>query len=101
VYAVAPNHEIRHIASAIASDALSGVSQFDVVGTSSELQNPNDPDVVITGDGTGPRTVSVRAERVGRDPAGRIYRIVATARDVAGNSSAATSICIVPHDQRP
>jgi hypothetical protein len=97
----APNHEMRQIASAVASDALSGVSQFEVVGSSSQPQDPNDPDIVIAGDGIGPRTVSVRAARLGGDPAGRIYTIVATASDVAGNRSSATGICVVPHDQRP
>jgi uncharacterized lipoprotein YddW (UPF0748 family) len=44
--------------------------------------------------------LSVEARRNGKDLDGRAYQLVATITDVAGNTSTATVIIRVPHDQR-
>ena len=54
------------------------------------------PDWIITGD----HTVSLRAERTGKDKGGRVYTIRVQATDEAGNVSDSSVVrVIVPHDQ--
>jgi hypothetical protein len=58
---------------------------------------PSDGDIVIDGG-----TVQVRAVRDGDgDGDGRIYTVIATATDIAGNVTIRQGNCTVPHDQRP
>ncbi len=95
-----PNHKMVQVATVTASDAGSGLpaSGLSLNGTSNEPQNPSDPDVLISPDGHGGFIVKLRADRLGTG-SGRIYSLVATATDVAGNVSAVTTSCSVPHDQ--
>jgi hypothetical protein len=93
-----PNHEFITVATISAADVLSGLASFNVNGTSNEPQNPNDPDIIITGTGLGLRTVQLRADRMGTG-SGRIYTLSSTAIDAAGNVVNAISTCVVPHDQ--
>jgi hypothetical protein len=95
-----PNGKLVTVATVTASDALSGLvtSSFTVTGTSSEPQDPNNPDVVITKNSSGGYVVQPRADRLGNGP-GRTYTLNAQANDVAGNAANATATCIVPHDQ--
>lgn len=95
-----PDKKFITAATISAADALSGLASFNVAGTSNEPQNPNDPNIVITGTGLGPRTVQLRADRLGTGT-GRVYTITSTAADAAGNVVNATSTCVVPHDQAP
>jgi uncharacterized lipoprotein YddW (UPF0748 family) len=44
--------------------------------------------------------LAVEASRRGYDLDGRVYQVVATLTDVAGNTATATAIIRVPHDQR-
>jgi len=83
-----------------ASDALSGLvpGSFQVTGTSNEPIDPNDPAIVITPNGSGGFIVQLQADRLATGT-GRIYTLMATANDFAGNSAAVTSTCTVPHDQ--
>lgn len=54
------------------------------------------PDWIITGD----HTVSLRAERSGKEKSGRVYTITLQATDEAGNLSTPTSVTVVvAHDQ--
>ena len=54
------------------------------------------PDWKITGD----HTVSLRAERTGKDKGGRIYTITLQATDEAGNTSETSTVRVtVPHNQ--
>ena len=69
-----------------------------VTGASNEPSDPNAPDIVITGDGVGPRTILVRAFRLGNGT-GRVYTLTATATDITGNTTSSTEMCTVPHDQ--
>jgi hypothetical protein len=93
------NHKLVTVAVISATDAESGVASFDVTATSNEPSDPSNPDFVIFGSGTGPRTVQLRADRLG-DGTGRTYTITATAVDVVGNKSVLMGTCTVPHDQR-
>jgi hypothetical protein len=95
-----PDHKFVAVATISAADLLSGISSFSVTGTSSEPMDPNNPDIIITGSGLGPRTVQLRADRLGTAN-GRIYTITSTATDAAGNVVKADSTCAVPHDQAP
>ena len=96
-----PNHKMRQVAVVTATDALSGVApgSLQVTVTSNEASDPNDPDVVVTPDGSGGLVVELRAERAGSGP-GRLYRLTATAKDLAGNPQTVTATCTVPHDHR-
>jgi hypothetical protein len=92
-----PNHELVQVAT-ISAAAASGVNSFDVVGTSNELSDPQNPDIVITGDGIGPRVVYLRADRLGGGT-GRIYTLTATAISNTDAITISTATCTVPHDQ--
>jgi hypothetical protein len=90
-----PKHQMVQVASVTADDSLSGVASLNVTASS------NEPDSE-TGGGDVPGdieidggTVLLRAERTPSGK-GRIYTIVATAKDVAGNTSTATATCSVP-----
>jgi hypothetical protein len=89
------------LATVTAADALSGLvpGSFEVSGTSNEpSSDPNDPEIVITSNGSGGFTVQLQADRLGSG-AGRVYTLTATANDVAGNTAITTATCTVPHDQ--
>jgi hypothetical protein len=90
-----PNHQLVQVASVTADDALSGVASLTVTASSNEpdsgINGSDVPgDIVINGG-----NVFLRAER-SSSGTGRIYTIVATAKDVAGNTSSATATCTVP-----
>jgi sugar lactone lactonase YvrE len=92
-----PNHKLVQVATVTATDQL-GLAFFNVTGSSNEPSVPNDPDIVITGAGLGPRVVKLKSERLGTGT-GRIYTLMVTATNLAGVTSTATSTCTVPHDQ--
>jgi hypothetical protein len=95
-----PDHKFVTVTTISAADLLSGLTSFRVTGTSNEPQNPNDPDIIITGTGLRPRTVQLRANRLGTGT-GRVYTLTTAATDTAGNVINTTSTCTVPHDQAP
>jgi hypothetical protein len=92
-----PNHKLVGVATVTAADALSGVApgSFEVTGSSNEPSEPNNPDVVITPNGSGGYVIQLRARRLGSGT-GRIYTLNATATDLAGNTVTATAECVVP-----
>lgn len=95
------NSKMVQVATVTASDALSGVApgSFKIVGTSSEPpSNPPSSDIVIT-PLNGGYTIELRADRLGNGP-GRVYRLIATVNDLAGNTLSVTAECTVPHDQK-
>jgi uncharacterized repeat protein (TIGR03803 family) len=96
-----PNHKFVQVGDVKATDLLSGLApgSLNVTGTSNEPSNPNDPDILVTSDGSGGFTVQLRAERDGNGN-GRVYTLTATATDLAGNLATATATCTVSHDQR-
>jgi hypothetical protein len=93
-----PDKKFITVATISAADVLSGMSSFNVTGTSNEPMDPNNPDIIISGTGTQPRTVQLRADRLGTGT-GRVYTLTTTATDAAGNTTTAVSTCTVPHDQ--
>jgi hypothetical protein len=95
-----PDHKFVTVATISAVDLLSGLASFNVTGTSNEPQNANDPDIIITGTGLGPRTIQLRADRLGTGT-GRVYTLTTAATDAAGNVVVTTSNCTVPHGQAP
>ena len=93
-----PNHKMVQVAAISATGGASPLAAFNVVVTSSEAAWPGESDISVTGSGTAPRIVSLRAERDGAG-AGRTYTISANAADMAGNSASASATCRVPHDE--
>jgi hypothetical protein len=93
-----PNHKLIPVAVVSALDAATGVALFDVTATINGRSDPQSPDIVISGSGTAPRVVYLRAERWGKESE-RVYTVTATATDGAGNITTATATWIVPHDQ--
>jgi hypothetical protein len=80
-----PNKRLVRVADVTASDAVSGVQGLTVTARSNARSDAGD---VVVRDGS----VWLRAEKRGRR---RVYRIVAHATDVAGNSATATARCVV------
>src|SRR5207302_7923255 len=93
-----PNHNMMTVAVVTATDSESGVASFEVTGISNEPSDPKNRDIIITGNGVGPRKVQLRADRLGTGN-GRRYTLTATATDGAGNRRTVTAICTVPHDE--
>ena len=93
-----PNLKMVTVATVSSTDSVSGVASFDVTASSSEAPVvAGQVDTQVTGGGTAPRTVSLRAARLGTED--RVYTITATATDAAGNTAAATATCVVPRNQ--
>jgi hypothetical protein len=78
-----PKHQLVQVANVTASDALSGLAFLNVTASSNPPAAPGD--IVISGG-----TVQLRAVR------GVVYTVVATASDIAGNTTSATATCSVP-----
>jgi len=93
-----PNNRMVTVATVRATDAETGVASFDVSASSNEPSDPAQPEIVITGRGVGPRTIQVRAARLGTGH-GRTYKITATAINGAGKRATAATTVFVPHDQ--
>ncbi|MGI8745944.1 MAG: FG-GAP-like repeat-containing protein [Bryobacteraceae bacterium] len=88
------------IATVTAADALSGLapSSLKVTGTSNQPSDqPKQPQIVITPNGSGGFTVQVRADSSGNSS--RVYTLTATASDLAGNAATVTGACTVPNPQ--
>src|SRR5262252_9324868 len=80
-----PNHRLLQVATVTTTDPLSGLvpGSLKVTGVSNEpSSNPNDPEIVITPNGSG----------------GFIYTLNATAMGSAGSTATATATCTVPRD---
>ena len=86
-----PDNRLVQVADVSAVDALSGLGDLSVTASSNARDDTRD--VVIEGG-----TVLLRAERRRRGR-GRVYEIVATAHDVAGNATTATATCKVPRSR--
>jgi hypothetical protein len=95
-----PNLKLVQVATVTATDPLSGLvpGSLKVSGASNEpSSNPNDPEIVITPNGSGGFIVQLQADRLGSGN-GRIYTLNATAMDSAGSTATATATCTVPRD---
>ncbi len=94
-----PNNSLVQVATVTASEQLFGLASFNVKVTSNELSDKGASDVVVTGSGLQPRSVFLRATRLGNG-SGRTYTVTATATDLRGHSTEAQATCTVPHDRR-
>jgi hypothetical protein len=88
-------HQLVQVASVVGEDSLSGLASLNVTASSNEPDSGTGGgdvpgDIVINGG-----TVLLRAER-SPSSKGRIYTIVATAKDLVGNTTTTTATCSVP-----
>jgi hypothetical protein len=95
-----PNGKLVQVATVTAADSLSGgLASFKVTGTSNEPSNdPSNPEIVITPNGSGGYVVQLQADRLGTGT-GRIYTLTATASNTSGITTTSVATCTVPHDQ--
>ncbi len=83
------------------TDSVSGLANVSYVITDEYGIPLNLPLRGLTGSSSSwTEVLAVEARREGTDLDGRIYVVVATLTDVAGNSTTATTNIVVPHDQR-
>jgi hypothetical protein len=94
-----PNHRMVHVASVAATDAVSGLADFEVEAWSNEPDSGLDAEDVPGDVSVSGGEVELRAERDGDGP-GRVYTVSATAGDLAGHTAAESRSCKVPHDRR-
>ncbi len=88
------------IVNASGSDAISGLSQVSYTVTDEYGMPLSIATRTLSGTASNwTENLVVEARRRGDDHDGRLYRVVATLTDVAGNTSTATADIIVPHDQ--
>ena len=82
------------------SDSVSGLQSVSYVITDEYGTPLNLPLRGLTGSSSNwTEALAVEARREGTDLNGRVYVVVATLTDVAGNSSTASIEIVVPHDQ--
>jgi hypothetical protein len=98
-----PNHSmVPDAISGVASDSLSGIDpatvSFHVVDEYGAVQPAGN--VTVAPNGSYSFAAVLEASRLGSDHDGRTYQIVVTGQDRAGNSVTASTIVVVPHDQR-
>jgi uncharacterized lipoprotein YddW (UPF0748 family) len=83
------------------SDLVSGLASVSYVVTDEYATSLTLPVRVLSGNSTSwNETLAIEARREGTDLDGRLYVVVATLTDVAGNTSTITTNILVPHDQR-
>jgi hypothetical protein len=92
-----PRHQLVQVASVTTTDSLSGLASLNVTATSNEPDSKTGGgdvpgDIVINGG-----DVFLRAER-SPSGKGRIYTVVATAKDVLDNTTTVTGTCTVPNN---
>lgn len=92
-----PNNKMVGVGTVSASDAQSTITRFDVLVSSTD-PTASPADWTVSGSGTGPRSIALRATRPGNG-SGRTYQIDITAVDSVGNTASSRVSCVVPHDQ--
>jgi len=89
------------VISGAGADATSGLAEVSYVVTDEYGLPLGIPSRLLNGgSATWADQLEVEARRHGYDSDGRVYQVVATLVDVAGNTATATAIIRVPHDQR-
>ena len=98
-----PNHKMVRVTVDAEVKDLCGATTYKIISVKSSQavdakgSGNTSPDFVITGD----HTVSLRAERSGKEKGGRTYTIRVQATDEAGNKSLAETVTVtVPHSQK-
>jgi hypothetical protein len=83
------------------SDLVSGLASVSYIVTDEYATSLTLPVRVLSGNSASwNETLAIEARREGTDLDGRLYVVVATLTDVAGNTSTITTNIVVPHDQR-
>jgi hypothetical protein len=83
------------------TDSASGLASVSYVITDEYGAPLNLPLRSLTGSSSSwTEALAVEARREGTDLDGRMYSVIATLTDLAGNSTTATIKIVVPHDQR-
>jgi tannase/feruloyl esterase len=88
-----PNNKLVQVAALSTADSLSDVAPGALSVAVTANEPLDDSDVVISGG-----VVQVRATRAGKGT-GRVYTIASHVSDLAGNVTATTATCTVPHDR--
>ncbi|HLL76887.1 MAG TPA: family 10 glycosylhydrolase [Pyrinomonadaceae bacterium] len=87
--------------SGVGADALSGLAGVTYVVTDEYgAQLSVAPRSLAGAQAQWTDVLGVEARRAGDDRDGRLYRVVATVSDAAGNTTTAEATILVPHDQR-
>jgi hypothetical protein len=83
------------------SDTVSGLASVSYTVTDEYGTSLSIPTRTLSGNSANwTDSITLEASRRGNDLDGRLYRVVATITDVAGNTSTATADIVVSHDQR-
>ncbi|MEJ7862168.1 MAG: family 10 glycosylhydrolase [Pyrinomonadaceae bacterium] len=86
--------------SGVGSDAISGLASVSYVVTDEYGTTLNIPTRALSGNSASwTDSLIVEASRRGDDLDGRLYRVVATITDAAGNTSTATADIVIEHDR--
>ncbi|MBA3334351.1 MAG: carboxypeptidase regulatory-like domain-containing protein, partial [Acidobacteria bacterium] len=86
--------------SGVGSDAISGLASVSYVVTDEYGTTMNIPTRTLSGNSASwTDSLIVEASRRGDDLDGRLYRVVATITDAAGNTSTATADIVIEHDR--
>lgn len=82
------------------SDSVSGLASVSYVVTDEYGMSVTIPGRTLSGNnGSWSDSVGLEARRDGADVDGRLYTVIATLTDVAGNTASASTTIVVPHDQ--
>jgi len=99
-----PNHRLMDIEATVTATDACGSTTVELITITSNEPDDGPGDGATTGDiqaavvGSADFDFALRAERSG-DGNGRVYTVVYTATDGAGNQASTSSIVVVPHDQ--
>ena len=97
-----PNGQAVNVTlSGAGADATSGLSSVEYVVTDEYGSPLAIPARTLAGaSASWADSLAVEARREGNDADGRVYRVIATLRDAAGNATFETVAILVPHDRR-
>lgn len=95
-----PNHKLETVTATVTvTDTLSGPAGFVLTSATSSEPTSGEPDIVGFDVGTADTVGQVRADRLG-DGNGRVYSLVYSGTDRAGNAATCTVTVTIPHDRR-
>ncbi|MBI3821555.1 MAG: hypothetical protein HY289_02625 [Planctomycetes bacterium] len=98
----APNGKMVAIqVTGLITDSISGIDRTSATFTTIDSYGKVQPSgtIVVNADGSFSFKVSLEARRNGQDKAGRLYTIIISARNLAGELATMQFTILVPHDQ--
>jgi uncharacterized lipoprotein YddW (UPF0748 family) len=97
----ANNQTVNVSISGTGTDSVSGLASVSYVVTDEYGMPLSIPPHSLSGSSSEwVESLAVEARREGDDSDGRLYIVVATVSDIAGNTTTASTSIVVPHDQR-